>query len=198
MDRKELIDILKAKVEGRVGRTLVTPTDFYLLIQQMQKEMGESLGLTTVKRVWNYVVSSHRTSVNTLSCLARFIGYRDWEGFVLANTGEEGEEDSGFFSCKQFHADDLAKGDVLEFAWEPNRFCRVVCLGDGMFRVLESRNGKLRVGDNFRGGLFSLGLPLCLSDLHRDGRLIGSYVAGWRRGLSLLNLQPRRNQELFE
>ena len=58
MNKEELIGLLKTKVEEKMGRSLVTPTDFNRLSLQMQQEMGESISVSTVKRVWNYVFTS--------------------------------------------------------------------------------------------------------------------------------------------
>lgn len=192
MDKEEFIGRLKAKVEEKMGRTLVTPTDFNRLSLQMQQEMGESISVSTVKRVWNYVPSLHHPSVDTLTCLARFVGYRDWPSFVDACSGK-GEEDSTFFSEPQIRTDALSPGDMLEFSWAPDRFCRVLYLGDNTFQVLESIHGKLREGDTFRATMFSLGLPLIVTDLYRDGVLLGAYVAGRRGGIYQLNYLSGKN-----
>lgn len=186
MEKEEIINTLKAKIEERLGRNLSVPSDFNYLILQMQKEKNETLSISTLKRLWGYVRYPHQTSKNTLSCLARYAGYKDWDGFVAANNGN-GEVDSNFLSGKQINADMLCKDDEIEFGWEPDRYCRVRCIGNGMFRVLESRNGKLQCGDTFRACAFALGFPLYVTDVCRNGKNLESYIAGRRNGLNYLN-----------
>lgn len=186
MDTEKAINSLKLKVEEKLGRKLATPSDFNRLILRMQEEIGETLALSTLKRVWQYVPSSHQASDHTLSCLAHFVGYADWSGYIAAYSGN-GEIDSGFLSGKQIVAETLRKGDEVEFGWEPDRYCRVVCIEYGMFRVVESRHGKLRRGDMFRASVFSLGLPFYAANVFREGKDLKSYIAGRRKGLNLLN-----------
>lgn len=186
MDTEKAIDALKLKVEEKLGRKLATPSDFNRLILRMQEETGEMLALSTLKRVWRYVPSPHQASAHTLSCLAQFAGYTDWSGYIAAYSGS-GEIDSDFLTGKQIVAETLRKGDEVEFGWEPDRYCRVVCIGNGVFLVVESRNGKLRRGDTFRASVFSLGLPFYAANVCREGKKLESYIAGRRKGLNLLN-----------
>ena len=185
MDKGKIVNILRSRIEEKLGRKLVVPSDFNYLILQMQKEIGEVVSLSTLKRIWGYVHSSHKGSNATLSCLARFAGYKDWNSFIVANS-EDGEADSTFFIGRQIGADALADGEELEFGWEPNRYCRVVCMGKGLFRVLESLNGKLQCRDTFQASVCSLGLPLYLTNVCRDGKNLQAYIAGKTRGLNLL------------
>lgn len=186
MDKEKIIDSLKLKVEEKLGWKLATPSDFDWLILRMREDIGTSLSQSTLKRVWSYVPSSHQVSDHTLSCLAQFAGYTDWSGYIAACNGK-GEIDSDFFSGKQIVAEMLCRGDEVEFGWEPDRYCRVVCIGNGEFRVVESRNGKLNYGDTFRTSVFSLGLPFYATNVCGEGKDLKSYIAGRRKGLNLLN-----------
>lgn len=186
-EQDHLIGILRIKVENKLGRKLVVPTDFNWLILRMQADTGESLSISTLKRIWKYADPSHQISDTSLSCLARFIGYKDWSGFLAAHE-EKGEVDSDFLMGKQIHADALREGDTLEIGWEPDRYCRIVHLEKDLFEVQECRNGRLEAGDTFHANTFSLGLPLCVTDIHRGNKIFGAYVAGRKKGLILLNL----------
>ncbi len=186
-ERDKLIGTLRIKVEEKFGRKLAAPTDFNRLILSMQEETGETLSLSTLKRIWKYADPAHRTSDTSLSCLARFVGYKDWYGFLDAS-GKSGETDSGFLIDKRIYADALRKGDILEMGWEPDRYCRIMKLEKDVFEVLECRNGKLEAGDIFRANTFSLGLPFCVTDIRRGEKTLGAYVAGRKKGLTLLNL----------
>lgn len=185
-ERDKSIGILRIKVEEKLGRKLATPTDFNRLILKMQEETGETLSLSTLKRIWKYADPTHQASDTSLSCLARFVGYKDWYSFLDASE-KNGCTDSDFLTGNQIHADALRKGDILEMGWEPDRYCRIVKLEKDTFKVLECRNGKLKAGDIFRANTFALGFPLCITDIHRGEKMFGAYVAGRKKGLTLLN-----------
>lgn len=74
----------------------------------------------------------------------------------------------------------------------PDRYCRVVYLGSGSFRILEARNSKIKVGDTFCTGLFSEGNPLYMTNLQHEGNTAPkNYVAGMRNGIKNLKLKKR-------
>lgn len=186
-EREKLIGTLRIKVEEKLGRKLAAPTDFNRLILSMQEETGETLSLSTLKRIWKYADPAHRTSDTSLLCLARFVGYKDWYVFLDASK-KSGETDSDFLIDKQIHADALRRGDMLEMRWKLDRYCRIMKLEKDVFKVLECRNGKLEAGDIFRANTFSLGLPLCITNIHRGEKMLGAYVAGRKKGLTFRNL----------
>lgn len=78
---------LLAEVEQRMGKKLRTPGDFDEMLLRMRMTTGDSLSLSTIKRVWGYVRSNSNTRLHTLSVLARFAGYEDWDDF-LAHDGK--------------------------------------------------------------------------------------------------------------
>ena len=57
------VDLLKQAIEKKIGRTLRTPADFDFLILRMEEEGADTLSLSTLKRIWNYVPASSSTAV---------------------------------------------------------------------------------------------------------------------------------------
>lgn len=184
------IEALKKEVEQRSGRKLSTPTDFNHLLICIEREIGESLSLATIKRVWHYVTSHHVPSTHTLSVLSRFAGYQDWESFCLYQRGKQ-ETESSFLGGVQIKAETLSTGDEVELRWMPNRYCRLCYEGKGIFRVLESRNGKLNVGDTFHAQLLRQGSPLYVTDLKQGADKAKTYVAGQEHGITELKLHKK-------
>ena len=181
---------LKAAIEAKMGKRLSTPADFTDLVAAIERETGEHVGITTVKRLWGYIGNDSRMREGTLSVFARFVGYADWTAFCV-DVREQGGTDSSFLTEKQVSASSLAVGDCVEFGWLPDRYCLVRHAGDGSFVVEKAVNCKLHVGDTFRAQLFCLGHPLYVADLvQTDGRH-ASYVAGERNGLTLVRVMKK-------
>ena len=159
MEKAYLVDILKDTIEKKFGRKLRTPADYNALSLSIVKDVKENISLSTLKRIWKYVKSTHTPSENTLSIISINM---------------------------------LMPGDEIEFSWVPDRYCRVVYLGSGSFRILEARNSKIRVGDTFCTGLFSEGNPLYMTNLQHEGSTAPkNYVAGMRNGIKNLKLKKR-------
>ena len=72
---------LKAAIEAKMGKRLSTPADFTDLVAAIERETGEHVGITTVKRLWGYIGNDSRMREGTLSVFARFVGYADWSAF---------------------------------------------------------------------------------------------------------------------
>lgn len=74
---------LKAAIEAKMGKRLSTPADFTDLVAAIERETGEHVGITTVKRLWGYIGNDSRMREGTLSVFARFVGYADWTAFCV-------------------------------------------------------------------------------------------------------------------
>ena len=181
MEEEKLIDILKKETEQKADRRMSTPMDFDFLSLKIKETIGDTVSPSTIKRLWGYVSSSHTPNESTLSIFARFIGYRDWKEFQSL---QKDNVSSSFLECEQIQTSQLKEGDMLELKWKPNRYCRIVYLGNFCFRILEVKNSKLQPQATFRATLFCVGQPLFLSGLSLDGEEGQTYVVGKCEGLS--------------
>jgi hypothetical protein len=188
----DYLEILKVEVEKRIGRPLKSPVDFDLLSYKVNKTIHEQISTSTIKRLWGYIATSHAPRISTLSVLARFVGFTDWDNFCLSIKREQTEE-STFFTDKQILTSDLQIGDMLEIGWNPDRYCLLKFLGGNQFEVVDSKNAKIKTGDTFITTQFHLRRPLILSELKQQSSQSKasepiSYIAGYQTGLSLLSL----------
>lgn len=138
--------------------------------------------ISTTKRLWGYVRTTHVPSHTTLSVLSRLAGYRNWDDFCQSMEVRSDTDSSGFLANRPIEASELQEGDIIDLEWDPDRCCRIVCTGDAQFRVLSQRNSKLCPGDTFHTTQFCPGLPLCITDLRRNDEPPRCYVAGKRKG----------------
>jgi hypothetical protein len=121
--------------------------------------------------------------LSTLNTLSRFIGYADWNAYLLALEQRDASE-SDMFQGEGLTLSSFQPGDLLEVSWQPNRRCVFRYLGDNQFIVLESKNAKLHIGDRFSTAAFIIGRPMYLDNVLLADGTRTSYVAGKRNGLS--------------
>ncbi len=181
----ELGELLR-QVEEKFAHRLSTTTDFELLSLVIERETGELISASTLKRLWGYVSYSSTPRIATMDTLSRFIGHKDFKAFCRA-LKELGTVVSTFFSTKAVEASSLKEGDRILIGWSPNRIVKLKFLGGSSFEVESVENAKLRPGDRFDSSEFILGAPLFISSVHRsDGTVTPPYVAAKAEGLNVL------------
>jgi hypothetical protein len=173
---------LREMVEASVARKMKTPADFQFLTGVIQERCKETLGVTTLKRIWGYVDGYDTTRYSTLSILARCVGFRDWDDF-LANHARSGESENPVLG-RSLHPDDIPQEGLVRIAWSPDRRVLLRHLGDEHFLVIESENSKLKPGDSFHCSCFILGEPLYLDNFVRDNNAPTLFVVGNKGGLT--------------
>ncbi len=176
---------LKQMVEDSIPRKIKTPADFVYLSGVIFERCGETISETTLKRIWGYIEGYDTTRFHTLSILARFVGYNDWDDFVRENVIDPNEQSEEIMQ-KCIYTKNLKAGDKIYYTWNPDRECLVEYLGDNVFKVLESKNSKVQKNDTFVTAFFIEGQPLYLDDLTRDGETYAMFVVGKNGGLKIV------------
>ena len=183
MNHSPEIKCLRSDLEQRVGQQLQSPADFQLLIQQIWEKNHAVLSLSTVKRLWGYVESNGAPRLSTLNTLAQFLGFTDWNAYLVA-LEQRGGTESAMFTGEGIQTADLQAGDRIVVAWQPNRQCTFRYLGDNQFVVDSSKNAKLQQGTTFSAARFMIGQPMYLDNILLADGTRTSYVAGKRNGLT--------------
>lgn len=183
----EMHELLR-QVEQKFAHRLSTTTDYELLSFVIERETGEGVSSSTLKRLWGYVSYSSVPRMATFDTLCRYIGKADFKTFCR-ELKESGAEVSSFFTSRTVEASSLKMGDRVIIGWAPNRMVRLGYLGGNNFEVITSTNSKLKAGDRFSASEFILGAPLFISSLHRlDGSDTSPYVAAKSDGLNVLEV----------
>ena len=183
MNHSPEIKCLRSDLEQRVGQQLQSPADFQLLIQQIWEKNHAILSLSTIKRLWGYVESNGAPRLSTLNTLAQFLGFTDWNAYLVA-LEQRGGTESAMFTGEGIQTADLQAGDRIAVAWQPNRQCTFRYIGDNQFVVEESKNAKLQRGTIFSAARFMIGQPMYLDNILLADGTCTSYVAGKRNGLT--------------
>lgn len=179
---KNDILILRKMVEDSVSRKIKTPADFQFLTGVIQERCKETLGVTTLKRLWGYVDGYDSTRYSTLSVLARCVGFRDWDDF-LANRDPLGDS-SGALLGRTIFPENIPTNSCVRISWAPDRRVLLQHLGSGNFKVVESENSKLKPEDSFHCTCFIIGEPLYLDNFVRGNNPPTLFVVGNKGGLS--------------
>ena len=178
---------LISAVEKRFRETVRTSTGFDRLAAAIEKDTGETLGASTLKRIWGYVTGVRTPRLSTLDILAKYAGYPDFKQFCANVMDQDGSDYVSERTC--ITSDDLRPGNSLLIGWAPDRQVTLSYLGNDLFRVTESVNSKLRPGDVMEASCFLAGWPLYFPYILRDGTKTPPYIAGKAHGLTILRKQ---------
>lgn len=77
---------LKQEIIATLGRTIDSPTDFDYLSIKIAEKTGDSISVSTLKRLFGYVKGAGTPRPSTLSSLARYAGYSGWSEFCATHT----------------------------------------------------------------------------------------------------------------
>ena len=83
-----------AAVERSVGQRIDSPRHFEMLSDSLAARVGEGLSVSTLKRIWGYLSEESTPRDSSLSVLARFAGYTDYESFCNRQSDGELPSDS--------------------------------------------------------------------------------------------------------
>lgn len=170
-------------VAAKFGHAVATSKDFEILSLDIERETGELLSASTLKRLWGYVSLHPVPRVATLNVLARYLGFRSFQDFCLSLVSGEGEP-SSFFGASCISAKDLKEGERIRLGWAPDRLVELLYRGHFEFEVVEAVNTKLCKGDRFELSDIIQGCPLYISRILREGKFTRPYMAAVKDGLN--------------
>lgn len=178
------LETLKRLVCEGAGVQAATPADFVAIVAYVENRTRESIGLTTVKRVWQYggMGAKHRPS--TLNMLARSVGYRSYDDFCT-HYGDCSPS-SDIVPKGGVRSDDLLPGKRLLLRWNPGREVVAEYIGNNTFRVISRTASKLAVGDTFQAAWFVAGHPAMLANVIHKESAWPLYEIGQQGGLTLV------------
>ena len=73
---------LRLDVERQLGRRVCNPADFDRLSLEVWDKTHATLSSSTLKRLWGYVDAGEAVHRNTLTLLAQYARYADWEHYM--------------------------------------------------------------------------------------------------------------------
>lgn len=164
-----------------IGYKPHTPSDFTRLEERIFQRIHERVSNSTLRRFWGYNHEDVKARRYTLDVLSRFVGFHDYEEFC--NIGCDRELQSSPVLGHRIGVKDLRVGERLLLTWQPGHSCLILHRGNGHFRIEESENTRLAVGDTFDSYLFVNHEPLYLDNFVHEGCAPGVFVVGKKDGV---------------
>lgn len=172
-----IIELLKRKS----GSDLRLSSDCELLSLDIESKMGVRIGATTLKRLLGFAQDERQPHTSTLDAIAHYLGYAHWD--ELAKIEDQGNSD--FDSPDgEVRSADLQVGCEVEITYLPDRRVVLFYLGNNRYRIQQSENSKLLVGDEVEILGFVMHHPLLVMQVWRSGQSLGQFTAGRISGLS--------------
>ena len=173
---------LKRGIEESIGRAVESPKGFDQLKQQIETRTGEVISTSTLKRFWGYLPGDTVPRLHTLNIMSRFLGYKNWQDYQKNNLQEERQSNPVMVRHLNVQ-DELCVGDHLRLTWHPNRVCVVEYQGSLHFKVLESEQTRIQVGNTFDCSLIIENEPLYIDNLRQGDATPVAYVCGKKTGV---------------
>lgn len=191
MDNNPLyVEYLKQDIEMMFGRTCKSPAEFKLLALWINKEKGESVSDSTLRRIWGYSKSQSKTRLSTLTSLARCLGFIDWDEYVLNLIRKKliaGDTET----AHSLIAKELHTGDRIRLRWNQEAEITIECIDKERFQVIEESNTKFGIGDTFKSNIFRKGAPIICLDIKRDGDTVGGKIIEGSDGITKIKYFPK-------
>ncbi len=136
-----IINDIKTKSGLKFDKT----TDFSVLSTKIFKATGRTIGITTLKRLFNYIDDNRNTSNYTLNTIAIYLGYDSWIDYssVKETHSEWGYKDDAIY-ISNVPPDTKIR---LEYLDRKVVVCVAEYQGTRVLKVVESHNSSLAIGD---------------------------------------------------
>lgn len=190
MNQKYALSTLISITNHNIGFTPTTPSEFNSLCWKIQKKTGQSISLSSIKRLWGYVKYDGFPATTTLNILAQFNDYKSWESFLMSDAVNTGISDSGFLKDSVINTGDLNPGDRMLIEWDDNKSLEIECIAGQIFRVEKSNNIKLLYGDTMVLHTVCIGLPIYVTDITRGEEHIPAYIGAKKGGVRKITVLP--------
>lgn len=177
---------IKDMIIRRFNAPLLYSQQCEALSEDIRAVTGQTLGVTTLKRMFGFVKGAARPRRASLDIIAQYLGYADYDALSLA-TGHDIDV-SDFAQIDSLTSDDLEPGEIVGVAYDPGRRIVLEYLGESLYMVRESVGSKLMVGDRLIIAGFYVGFNLLITDIERAGRHLGPYRAAKRGGLTSVEI----------
>ena len=178
-----MINRLCKEIETALNQKIKTPKDFDLLRERIYARLHMLVSRTTLMRVWGYLSENVTPRHATLTILAQFLGYRDWDDYCQNAASPKEPQSSPVLNRRLSVESSLDPGDCLRLTWQPDRVCDIEYVGNLMFRVIASSNTRLCAGDTFQCSLIIEGEPLYIDNLRQGDCPAIAYVCGKKSGV---------------
>jgi hypothetical protein len=178
-------DDIRVLVEQKFGSTIQYPKDCEGLSRDLKIRIKVNVSPSTLKRLFGFVAGIETPRKYTLDAIANYLGFDGWEKVLDYRTNKS---NSSFFSVQGIESKNLKKGTMISFTYEPNRQVKLLYTGNDRFKVLESKNSKLRENDILTFSFMVLGNTFIANNVIRSKKMLGRFNAGKVNGITSITV----------
>lgn len=182
-----LLPKLKEMIEKKFGESVHYSFQCYALQKSIEEATGELLSISTLKRIFGFATSNHLPRLSTLDILASYVGYPDYCSFE--KDADVGRASSEFTEMEIVESENLVPGAIVNLIYSPGRGLTLKHNGDGWFEVVKVSGGKLEKGDMLNIRQIARNFSLIASEVIRNGKSLGTYVAAKQGGVKSIILK---------
>lgn len=164
-------DIIK-DICNKSGLLFDRAGDFETLSSMVYKETGRTIGITTLKRLFNYIQDDRKASEYTLNTIAIYLGFENWETYLKTKNIDS----EWGFSNDSIYPQELSLDDIVEIKYL-NRVIEFIVVefeGSKALKVSKAVNSSLLIGDIVFVHHLKVGENLVADKVFRNG-LLGNY-----------------------
>ena len=156
-----LSQVIKQKIEEKVGQRIRYTRDCEVLADKIQSHCKCSISSSTLQRLFGFVKSKKQPRTYTLDILAAYLDYNSWDELLLSlnNKAVVNKE------IRELKPSALKKGQKFELTYLPNTEIVIEYIGKYRFKVLSSKNSRLKPGEAFKSSIIMLHHPLFILDI---------------------------------
>lgn len=173
-------------LQERWGRSITIPNDCEFLAKDITKRTSQYISVNTIKRLLGFLPYDKSHRLSTLNVIAEYLGYASWSDLSTALSGKN----SAFEDVSStVDAATLPEGAELRISYAPDRLLQLVHHAGNSFTVAASERSKLQAGDQIEVAQFTVGYPLFVTSVIRDGQSLGSFTAGKVGGILSIKIR---------
>ena len=176
-----LSEVIKSRIEERFGRPIRYSKDCEVLAAEISQETKQSISGSTLKRLFGLVDGIREPRLYTLDTIAFYLGFQTWEALI---NDFNNEQYSGFDTIQEVQAEQLKEGEKLRIKYDPERELVLECIAPCEFKIEQSVNSKLQQNDTIQIKSITKAYPLFISNVVRENKNLGQYVAGKLSGIT--------------
>ncbi len=160
-------------IKDKSGLSFRQSKDYATLSTLIYNETNERISDNTLRRLMGVKKDGGEARRVTLDIIAQYLGSPTWEEY------QDEISDSRFCDkLLEICSKDLALGQHVEVHYSPNRILKLQLVAPETFKVEACSSKNLQVGDLLKIQSFIETKALFVSQVVRDGRSIGQYIAG--------------------
>jgi hypothetical protein len=180
-----LSKIIRERIEHKFGQEIRYSKDCEVLANEISNTTTKKISVSTVKRLFGFAKGIEEPRLYTMDALAVYLGYKNYDEllaeFKSANSSE-------FEIVEEIRVDELNLNVELALHYEPNRRLKLRYLGDSKFELIEVVNSKLLEKDIVVVNHIVRDYPLFLSNVIRQEKNLGSYIAAKISGVTAIRI----------